>query len=89
MTFREYLYRLRAHRLARVDAEYDIHLSAFLNARAGATKKQGDKQVYVYPSMKDFFDYDKRVAEIEGGRKSRLSPQQKRMAQIAAEINSK
>lgn len=89
MTFPEYLYRLRAHRLARVDAEYDLHLAAFLNVRAGATKKQGDKQVYVYPSMKDFFDYEKRIAEIDGTPSRKLTAQQKRMAQIAAQVNSK
>lgn len=89
MTFREYLYRLRAHRLKRVDAEYDLHLTAFLNVRAGAKKKKGKETVHVYQTMKDFFDYDKRVAQIEGGETGALNPQQKRMAQIAAQLNSK
>lgn len=88
MTFREYLYRLRAYRLKRVDEEYDMHLTAFLNVRAGAQKKKGKETVPVYPTMKEFFDYDKRIAKIEGGGVDKLNEKHNRMAQIAAQVNS-
>lgn len=88
MTFREYLYRLRAYRLKRVDEEYDMHLTAFLNVRAGAQKKKGKETVPAYPSMKEFFDYEKRIAQIEGKDVHTLSPQYRRMAQAAAQVNS-
>lgn len=64
MTLPEYLYRMKAYSLSRVDAEYDLHLQAWLNVQAGAKRMKGDKQVSVYKSFNDFFDYKKRVDGI-------------------------
>lgn len=89
MTFGEYLYRLRAHRLSRVDAEYDMHLSAWLNHQAGAKKMQGKKTISAFKSFKDFFDYEKRLKDIDKPEVKGLSDQHKRMARLAAQVNSK
>lgn len=87
MTFAEYLYRFKAHGLSRVDAEYDMHLSAWLNQQAGATKTQGDKTISVYKSFKDFFDYEKRIREVDNPKPKKLNNQHKRMARLAAQAN--
>lgn len=87
MTFAEYLYRFKAYRLKRVDAEYDMHLNAWLNQQAGATKKQGKDTVSAYKSFKDFFDYEKRIDEVEKPKAKKLNDQYRRMAQLAAQAN--
>lgn len=87
MTFAEYLYRFKAYSLRRVDAEYDMHLNAWLNHQAGATKKQGKDTVSAYKSFKDFFDYEKRIEEVEKTKPKKLNEQHRRMAQLAAQAN--
>lgn len=87
MSLPEYLYRMKAHSLSRVDKEYDMHLQAWLSRDIKATKKQGDKEVYVYKSFKDFFDYEKAVESIDKPEAKQLNSKHKRMAQIAAKIN--
>lgn len=86
MTFVEYLYRFKAYKLRRVDEEYDMHLAAWLHHQAGATKKQGKDTVSAYKSFKDFFDYDKRLADVEAPPK--LNDQHKRMARLAVAANT-
>lgn len=54
---------------------------------AGATKESGKKQVPVFKTYKDFFDYEKQLKEVEKPQ-SKLTPQMRSMAQIAAKINS-
>lgn len=87
MTFPEYLYRMKAHSLSRVDKEYDLHLQAWLNEQVGATKKQGKNSVPLYKNFKDFFDYNKAIETIKGAESSSLSDEHKRMARIAANLN--
>lgn len=87
MSIVEYLHRIKAHRLKRVDIEYDMHLSAWLNERVGAMKEQGKKQVPVFKKFVDFFDYAKRVNEINGTKDNKISDQHKRMAQLAMMAN--
>lgn len=87
MTFAEYLYRMKAYSLSRVDKEYEMHLQAWLNEQVGATKTKGKESVRVYKSFNDFFDYQKRIEEIEKPKKEQLDNQHKRMAQIAARLN--
>lgn len=88
MTFSEYLFRMKAHALQRVDNEYDMHLQALIDRSANATEKNGKKTSYVYKNMKDFFDYEKRIEEIEGEQRKPLSETHKRMARIAKKLNS-
>lgn len=86
MTFAEYQYRMKAYRLARVDAEYDMHLSAWLHQQAGATKDQGEKKVPLYKKFSEFFDYEARLRDIEPVSSS-LSDRQRQMAKMAARVN--
>ncbi len=88
MTFAEYLYRFKAYKLRRVDEEYDIHLAAWLHQQAGATKKQGKDTVSAYKSFKDFFDYEKRLADVDALKPKELNSQHKRMARLAARANT-
>lgn len=79
--------RMKAFQLERIDKEYDMHLSAWLNHAVTATKEQNKKQVPVYKKFEDFFNYKKRIEEIEGKKQSKITPQMRRMAQIAAKVN--
>lgn len=88
MTLPDYLYRYKAYRLRSVDEDYHRHLSAWLNVQAGSMKQQGDKQAPVYRTFKNFFDYQKRVEEIEKPQPKILSDRQRRMAQAAAQLNT-
>lgn len=87
MTLSEYLLRMKAHRLRRVDVELDMHRTAWLHHQAGAKRLQGKKTVPVYKTFKDFFDYDKAIASVEGRKTSSLSDKHRRMAQLAAQAN--
>lgn len=86
MTLPEYLYKFQAYRLKQIDKQYDMHLQAWLHVQANSTKTQGEKQVPVFKKFNEFFDYEKRINEIM--KPKALSTDQKRLAQIAARINS-
>lgn len=79
MTMYEYNMRMRAMRLRQVDREYDIHLLAWESWNVQAMKKQGkNKRVPVFKDFKQFFDYEERLREVSGrkksvGRKSRIA----------------
>ena len=60
----EYQLRMKAHQLSRVDREYELHLQAWLNQQAQATKSKGKKTVSVFGTFNDFFNYEERVNEI-------------------------
>lgn len=79
--------RMKAFNLARIDKEHDMHLQAWLNHAVTSTKEKNKKTVPVYKTFDEFFDYKKRLSEVEGKKNSRLTPQQKKMAQIAAKVN--
>lgn len=87
----EYSLRMKAFNLAQVDSDYNMHLQAWLYHQAAATKNVGTKdkpkQVLVYKKFEDFFNYKKRIEEIEGKKQSKITPQMRRMAQIAAKVN--
>lgn len=73
--------------MRRVDKELDMHRQAWLYHQAGGKKAQGKKTVPMYKTFKDFFDYDKEVARVEGKPASSLSDKHRRMAQLAAQAN--
>lgn len=79
--------RMKAYHLARVDKEYEMHLQAWLNHVVTATKEQGKKQVPVYKSFKEFYDYEKELKKVEQSRQSILTPHQRRLAKLAAQVN--
>ncbi|MBM7542356.1 hypothetical protein [Amphibacillus cookii] len=89
MTLYEYKMRMRAFRLQRIDDEYDMHLQAWLHQQVKATKEKGKRQVPVFQSFKQFYDYDKRIKEIERPiqKKVSLSTKQKNMAKAAYVAN--
>lgn len=86
MTLYEYEARMHAFRLSQVDREKDVHLQAWLNHKATAMKKQGDKQVSVYPKFKDFYDYEKELKEVEKDT-SPLTKRNRKLAHIAKALN--
>ena len=66
LTIPEYKLLMKAVRLKQLDKQHDLHLQAYLNLVVRAKKKNGkDKYKYVYQKFKQFFDYKKRLAEIE------------------------
>ena len=65
MTIKEYGWRVEAYTMSRVDKEYDMHVQAWLNHQATATKQKGKKTVSAYKNFKEFFDYDKRMKAIK------------------------
>ena len=74
---------MKAYNLARVDNQYDMHMKAWLNQQVQATKENGKP---VYNKFKDFFDYEKHINEIDRP-KSKLTPNMRRLARIAARVN--
>lgn len=83
---------MKAFNLARIDKEYDMHLQAWLNAAATATKETGSgknaKQVSIYKNFKEFFDYEKRIKEVDQPNE-KLSPKQRKMAYLALQVNAR
>ncbi len=88
LSLREYSLRMKSYQLQRIDKENEMHMQAWLNNMAGATKEQGKKQVPVFKSYKDFFDYEKRLEEVSVPKEPKLSNEAKRMAKIAFLVNS-
>ncbi|MPM55283.1 hypothetical protein SDC9_102077 [bioreactor metagenome] len=70
MTLREYTYEMEAYQLRQVDEEYRINLLAWQINQAQATKTKGSgknqKTLPYYESFKKFFDYEKRINEVNG-----------------------
>ena len=87
-TLFEYQMKMKAYNLKRVDIERDMHLQAWLNHQVTATKEVAKKHVPVYKNFTDFFDYEKRIKEIENPTK-KLNPQQRKMAYLARRANGK
>ncbi|WP_433956996.1 hypothetical protein [Cytobacillus horneckiae] len=85
----EYSMRMKAFNLARIDKEHEMHQQAWINQKATATKKQGDKFIPVYKEFKDFYDFNARLRELEAPKKSRLTTEQRKMAKIAASVNAR
>ena len=82
---------MKAYNLARIDKEYDMHLQAWLHQMAKSTKNVGTdkkpKHEPVYKTFQEFFDYEKRLEEVQGTKKSVITPRMKMLARIAAKAN--
>jgi len=63
ITLRQYLLMAKAIRLRHTDKMQDIHVQAWLNLRAKATKQRGKKTVPYFKSFDDFFQHPDRVSE--------------------------
>lgn len=89
MSLLEYSLRMEAFRLQQVDKQNEMHLQAWLNNAAGATKEQGKKQVPVFKSYQDFFDYEKELKEVMKERSStKIDQKTRRLARLASAVNS-
>lgn len=88
MSLEEYSLQMQAYRLKQIDKERDMHLQAWLNHAVTATKEQGKKQVPVYKTFKEFYDYQKRLRGVEKPQ-TRVSANMRHMARIAAKANAK
>lgn len=76
LTIPEYELLMEGVRLKQVDMDYRNHLQAYLNFAVKAEKKAGKgKSKPVYSSFKKFYDYEKKLAEIQkkGKKKSRFA----------------
>ena len=84
MTIKEYGWRIEAYTIARVDKEYDMHVQAWLNHQATSTKQKGKKTVSAYKNFKEFFDYDKRMRELNNA----PEPEKDRQKEMLLRANS-
>ena len=66
MTIPEYLMAMKAYRYKLVEEERDMHFQAYLNFIASSTVKVGKKIEPKFKTFKSFYDYDARIAELEG-----------------------
>ena len=55
---------MKAKSLKQVDAEYEIHLQAWVSHQVKAEKKQGKKTVPIYKKFDQFFNYEERIDSI-------------------------
>lgn len=88
LTLQEYGWRIKAYKLQQVDKEYAMSLQAWKNQQVTATKEQNKKQVPVYKEFKQFFDYEKRIAELLNLHPPQATREQRRLAEIAKQLNS-
>lgn len=70
MTLKEYNLLMRGYNIRQVDKNMELHLQAWLNVQAGATKKRGKKQEPVYKTFKSFYDYETELAKAKGEHES-------------------
>lgn len=78
-----------AYKLKQIDDEHKMHIQAWVSHQVTATKEKGKKQVSVYKSFKDFYDYEKALKQVEKKSASNISPKQKKMAKAAKKINER
>lgn len=64
MTLREYSYEMHTYRLQQLDKRHDMHLQAYLSHVVTGVEKKGKKHVPVYPTFKDFFDFEKEESRL-------------------------
>lgn len=55
---------MKAKNLKQVDAEYEIHLQAWVSHQVKAEKKQGKKTAPIYKKFDQFFNYEERIESI-------------------------
>lgn len=84
----EYQLKVKVRPYKRLEKERDMHLQAYLNNAATATVKKQGKIVSAYPSFNDFFNYDKRLKEIEGETKKKEERSLTNLERIVLKANS-
>lgn len=66
LTLNQYNLLMKGAELRLLDKEHLIYKQAWLNRVVKTTEMRNRKEVYVYGSFKDFFDYEKKYREITG-----------------------
>lgn len=79
---------MKAFQYRQVDKQNEAHRQAWLNHLATATKEQGKKQVPVFKTYKEFFDYEKALKSLEENKK-KITPKLRKMARLAAKVNER
>lgn len=87
MTLPEYLYRMKAHALAAIDKERDMHLQAWLMRDINMTETVGKKETYRHIEFNKFFDYEKRIEAVNGVKEKKVNKRMRNMAQAAKRAN--
>ena len=75
MTPYEYGIRMKAYQRSQLEREYEMHLQAYLNFKATATKKSGKETRPVYRTFREFFDYEKKLKNLYKKQKTGDKPQ--------------
>jgi len=88
LTLYEYEARMYAFQLARVDKEHEMHKQAWLNYQVTSMKESGQKQVPVYKTFNDFYDYEKQISAVTG-ESIEIDERKKRLANIAKRLNER
>lgn len=83
---KEYSLRAKSFKLKRIEKERDLHYQSWLNRQVEATKEVGKKREYVYKKFDDFYDYKKKLEEIEN---KSLDKEKSRLANIAHMANER
>lgn len=60
---------IKAWQYRQIDRSHDIHMQAFLNFAASATRESGGKRRPVYRTFQQFFDYQAEIRKLEGKKK--------------------
>lgn len=66
MTYHDYILRIEAYKLQKVDQEEMLALQAWLNRGVNATETRGSKEYYKYKRFDEFFDKEQRENEVLG-----------------------
>ena len=66
LTLNQYNLLMKGAQLRLLDEEHLIYKQAWLNRVVKTTEMRNRKEVYVYGSFEDFFDYEKEYREITG-----------------------
>jgi len=85
VTLNEYQLLMKAYALKQVDKQYEMHMQAWVNQQAKATKQKGKKTVPYFKDFKQFFDYEAQVEQIMG---KRIVKKLDRRKQILLKANS-
>jgi hypothetical protein len=67
LTISQYELMKKAYNLKMVDKELWLHLQAYENFRAQATKQIGKRTVPIYPEFKDFYNYEEKLNRVKDG----------------------
>lgn len=71
-----------------VDRQNELHTLAFLTNAAGGMKMSGNRQIPVYRTYKEFYDYQKELDKLESD-KSMNTKKYKKLTELAHKFYKK